>query len=582
MLSLPFRLLGVAAPNLREAIAKKITDAVANGFVQAVTWLIVAGLAFGGIGKLAAWQKPLPPKCETERLCILIAGLEGDADGLKSRSLSNDLRASLKATGVDIQIYELPRKIEASFGGEKEAIRQKAARRAERFLRQQRADVIIYGSLEDGGGLRLWVQPAGGKPQGGVVAYAKWETGLTLPDGFDKEVSAALSVSILASLDHDALAKELEGLNWSAIIARLGPISRNMPPSLSGEEKSQLYASYALALLERSFHEESLDDARLSIQFYELALRHTQRAADPFKWARRHNNLGNGYYQQYVLTYDWESLGKAIGNYNTYLSVYARDVDLIEWAVGQTNLWSAVEEQAATSLETAMLDQAIKGHRAALEAMTEAAAKAPTDKADVDRIIRRIRENLGQALQSRARRTNDEALMAAALEQQRTHVRLLRDAPRTTDEARREWRRANLNLAIGLVANAEIASNPASAEQAVVLLAALPPTPLGDDTKAIAALWAAVLGSDPGALDQALLRLRERRSAISREADEARWATLCDALAIGLTERWRRTQSAKDRVEAKANHGEVIGWYRDRDLVFRARRLETRLADLPA
>ncbi|SDH69932.1 cyclic nucleotide-binding domain-containing protein [Roseospirillum parvum] len=327
-----------------------------------------------------------------------------------------------------------------------------AALTARQWLIERKAEVLIWGAVDDSGRL-LQLRFASGAPwddaRPGAIAPL---TVLNLPLGFEAAWETLLAATALA-----AVAPRTEA-QLAFLQARLPPlveearaVGTEVAPGFSSHEQAQVYglwgslaglAGYytgkqswvaaaagaldkALAGLDRhaeaewvilnrtrgmvlqTFGERTRTAERLAAaaEAYRAAIAGLRVQEAPREWAWLHNRLGVVCCKVDMLTGDAEALKEGLAAYQKALKVFTRASAPLHWAEAMNNLGQALQVWGDHLKSTEVLKRAVDAFHAALEVRTR--ERDPLGWAA-------SQNNLGSALFLMARHGDDAELLGQA------------------------------------------------------------------------------------------------------------------------------------------------------------------------
>ena len=319
-------------------------DAIRRAVAVVMLWL--AALA----------AQTVPADAAESDIVVLVARLDGD-DGSGGRRLRDALDAQGGVVARTTEsLPESDRLIDMA------ALQAGAAR-----LEELDAELLLWGRVSDGGGLRLAALAHGDAvgmeaSHGGVRVFA-----LAGGPAFDASL-AAFTLSMLEPVS----AKQADALFRIALSA-----SRDLTSSLADAD--------ALPANERAGLEHALGLSlgvlavqRRDLAALEQAADHLTRAAGGFDreaarvvWASAQSDLGDAL----VLLGDQEQANKrlqqATAAYRAALEVWRPEATPLRWAGAQAGLASALTSLGARSGDDALFDAAITAYRATLPVLEE-------------------------------------------------------------------------------------------------------------------------------------------------------------------------------------------------------------------
>ena len=330
---------------------------------------------------------PPPPAASGKQFAILVAKLEGDKDGSQTRHIRNSL---ITQFGQQSQIDVLFRDETLAMPlGNLRAELSEAEKHGQKWLKQQRADVLVWGEVAASDKvlrLRFLSQSGDG---GGTKAYRLNEV-LELPANFNADLGAVLAVQAATSIkpiyerSGEALANVIE-----PVVAKLRPLAENPPASFADEDKARLWEAFASG--EQRLGEERGDNTQLetAILYYRKVLEVSTRERVPLDWAGTQNNLGTALASLGERESGTARLEEAVAAFREALKERTRERVPLDWAMTQNNLGTALCSLGERESGTARLEEAVAAYREALKERTR--ERVPLDWA-------MTQNNLGNAL----------------------------------------------------------------------------------------------------------------------------------------------------------------------------------------
>ena len=391
------------------------------------------------------------PVASGKQFAILVGKLEGDKDGSQTRHIRSSL---ITQFGQQSQIDVLFRDETLAMPlGNLRAELSEAEKHGQKWLKQQRADVLVWGEVAASDKvlrLRFLSQSGDG---GGAKAYRLNEV-LELPANFNADLGAVLAVQAATSIrpiyerSGEALANVIE-----PVVAKLRPLAENPPASFADEDKAKLWEAFASGeqrLGEERGHNTQLETA---IRYYRKVLEVSARERVPLDWAMTQNNLGTALWSLGERESGTARLDEAVAAYREALKERTRERVPLDWAVTQNNLGAALWCLGERESGTARLDEAVAAFREALKERTR--ERVPLDWA-------RTQNNLGTALFKPWRARERTARLDEAVAAYREALK-----ERTRERVPLAWAETQNNLGTALRSLGERESGTARLEEAV-------------------------------------------------------------------------------------------------------------------
>ncbi len=311
------------------------------------------------------WKKGLPEPCEQDRICVVVAGLQGDEDGRQTAHIIHSLEevfATLEGESP-IQIQTLPRRISRSLTGNSADNRKEQRVHAQLWMEQQKADVLIYGEVAKADSvLRLSVMATETEKNEG---YALTDT-LELPQDFSADFGGILAAEIANSTSRfmdtgNYVADVLEPL-----IEKIKPLINSLPASISANSRASLLSSFANSLMVLGTADSSNERLVEAAKYFEQA-RAILPEDEPMLLAMIRNNLANIYDEIGSRQIRADLKQEAIKLYEANLEIYTREQYPLDWALTQGNIGSTHLGLAYQQTGRDHFDKAIASMRKALE-----------------------------------------------------------------------------------------------------------------------------------------------------------------------------------------------------------------------
>lgn len=297
----------------------------------------------------------VPADAAESDILVLVARLDGD--GSQERRLRDALDAQGGVVARTIEFLpESDRLIDMA------ALQVGAAR-----LEESDAELLLWGRVSDGGGLRLAALAHGDAvgmeaSHGGVRVFA-----LAGGPAFDASL-AAFTLSMLEPVS----AKQADALFRVALSA-----SRDLTSSLAdadalpASERAGLEYALGLSLGVLAVQRRDLAILEQATDHLTQAAGGFDREAAPVVWASAQSDLGDAL----VLLGDQEQANKrlqqATAAYRAALEVWRPEATPLRWAGAQAGLASALTSLGARSGGDALFDKAITAYRATLPVLEE-------------------------------------------------------------------------------------------------------------------------------------------------------------------------------------------------------------------
>ena len=404
------------------------------------------------IREWAASSLGTPPPRPPGVLTLVVAPLEGDADGRATAAVNRALRGQ-----PGWEVRQACRGLETTGTAADDRL---AGRNVQGLLRQRDGDVLLWGDAGDAQALRFRFVGRGLPPRAGIAPFA---LDRALLAANPPEVAAtALTVAALAALTN---ADTPRGQQAAALLQQrlpaLAALLEDPPPGLTPAQRQDL--AWAQAQAEQALGEEAADlaalaraeqhwwdlsarmdrtlapDAWAGAQYslgttlaragqqqgntgqLEAAVAAFQRALEawtqeraPMDWAMTQNTLGNTLTMLGDRGRNRDQLVAGVAAYGDALRVYSRDRTPLDWAMTQNNLGNALATLGDRDGDASKLAGAIEAYRDALREWTQ--DRAPLAWAATQ-------HNLGATLRALGARTGDAARLEAAAEAYRAALR---------------------------------------------------------------------------------------------------------------------------------------------------------------
>ena len=376
------------------------------------------------------------PRAKGTHFTVLIADLDGDADGTHTRHIVAALR---NYTGLDVilvgrgpKTFDLGTRVEAQLEAEK---------RGRDILGKLNGDVLIFGEVAQANTrLRLRFLPGHEALEDRQGSYQLQAA--ELPAEFGSDFHAVLMALVAASI---APVTEQAG---SYLVDLLRPAARklenllaNPPPQLNSYQRGLLLCGLGLATLrlgqqtgEDAWFSRSLATCHDTLQVW-------TRARAPLQWAMTQNNLGSTLMALGYRERSGTCFKEAIAAYRSAAGVLTRQRSPLDWAGIQTNLASALSGLGELEKRTDHLNKAVKVFEKALK--EGARERAPLQWA-------MTQNNLGSALRMLGRREDGTEHLEQAVAAFRAALEV-----RTRERVPLEWATTQNNLGAALLSLGE-------------------------------------------------------------------------------------------------------------------------------
>ena len=358
--------------NFAAAISHNI---VANVICNTVAWLAVAAGVW--TGAQAVWDEPWPEPCTGVKLCIAVAGLEGDdANASQSKYVR---RALDTAYGSDrpeglVHVVNVPRKLERDYSGDSAENRAKAEHTGRKWLARLNADILVYGVVvESGQAFDLYFLL--GKTDADACDNTYVTERFRLEARFAADTAAALAAVAVSAVMPvcDRRGQYLVEI-LKPFVARLERLVESSPASLAGDSRASVFHAYALAMATIGEQSEDSDSLEKAIAAYREALKEWTRARVPLDWAMTQNNMGVALRSLGERESGTARLTEAVRAYSEALKEYTRNRVPLQWAAIQNNLGAALRDLGERRGDETALEDAIAAFRGALEEYEKAGA----------------------------------------------------------------------------------------------------------------------------------------------------------------------------------------------------------------
>ena len=291
---------------------------------------------------------------------VLIADLEGDADGSQTEQLAEALSDSR-----GLQVIQLGRVLKIGNVGDVKQNIAKAEGTGRTWLREKKADVLVWGR-DTGTFLKLRFLSAGapGRPDG----LGRFGEVFELPRGFGPALGTQIvSLTLIAV----APATEAQGTYLVELLKptalKLKKLLDDKSPGFESEQRSRLQHSFGVAatvLGEQTGDSDWLEEA---VAAYRAALEERTRERVPLDWAATQNNLGTALGTLGERESGTARLEEAVAAYRAALEEWTRERVPLAWAMTQNNLGAALRTLGQRESGTARLKEAVAAYGAALE-----------------------------------------------------------------------------------------------------------------------------------------------------------------------------------------------------------------------
>jgi tetratricopeptide (TPR) repeat protein len=519
-----------------------------------VAWNVIASVivAAGGFvfgRSLFLWRRANAKRQRREaggtQFAILVAGLDGDANGSQTNHIVAGLEKQLLPPGEACLRVLSYSEVLAVGSGERTPAMAAAEARGRDWLEQEGADLLLWGEAGENGLLRLrFLQPEGdGGPTGPYALNAELE----LPQNFGEDGAVAI-----AALAATAILQVREGSGETlaplieAVLERLRPLAENPPASFGGAVRAELWHAYGAGQL--CLAQKHGDPSRfvLAAAYFRKALEEWPRERAPLEWAKAQNNLGTALSALGMRESGTELLQAAANAFGDALQEWTRERAPLAWASVYSNLGAVL----ASLGERGDGNGAERFHQAA-EACRRALKEQTRKRVPLQWASTQI--NLGNALAAIGEREDRTAYIGQA-------IQAFRDALKgaTRERAPLRWAAAQNSLGTAL---ASLGERKGSARRLYQATEAYSETLKEWTRERAPAEWAGVynnLGSALTALgdlknsvpliEKAAAAFRKALEVWTRESDPLNWAMAQNNLGNALLRLGER-QGSKARFE---------------------------------
>lgn len=515
-----------------------VTGAIAYAFRDSLMDLSVVKQLRADVGETVDGVFRRWPVASGKEFAVAVAQIERD----EKDEVAQSLAVALKISGVErLQIHRRLRFVDAANLDQAEA---DAHRTARRWLEKTRADLLFWGQVLPGGGIRLIMSLRNADAKGETRASQHHlaftfleETGEPL-----KAFEAAVQAQVLGFLSQFDSSRAVADQLRQAI----DRLQRVVVSRTKGPGRDALV--FALANSQVMLGEQAGDRAVLAqaVATYQELLDARARREVPLDWAMTQNNLGNALWSLGKLEGDVARWEQAQAAYRAAQEEYPPAKYPLEWAMTQNNLGLVLESLGKREGSTETIAAAAAAYRAGLERLDR--KSMPDDWALLE-------NNLGNALFAIGERETGTARLAEAAEAYQAALGVYR-----RDKAPLRWAMAQGNLANAWTARGEREKNAALLNQAVVAyraaLAEYPVAKLPLDWARTQSNLGTALGRlgelEPGVarLKEAVTALRSALQKRSRESAPLEWAQTQNNLGTALVALGTREKSVPTLDEA--------------------------------
>ncbi|MEJ2117032.1 MAG: tetratricopeptide repeat protein [Alphaproteobacteria bacterium] len=308
---------------------------------------------------------------------VLIAQLEGDADGAQTRhiaeSLENLFSQSGKNDAPQLRVARYPKALKLGRAEVSGAV-AKAEAKGQTGLARQNADVMVWGCVSTADNvLRLRFLPrerAGTSSENSSVSAKRYRLNevIELPLNFPADWGAAITVLAMAGIEpaYKDTDHTLADVN-EPLVEILASLATNIPATVADETKAVIWYAYALG--EQMLGEERGDTSRLetAITSYRKALSGWTRDKAPLTWAMAQNSLGNTLIALGERDGNPARLNQAVVSYREALKERVRERVPLDWAATQNNLGAVLMTLGGLEGNPARYEEAAAAYRSSLE-----------------------------------------------------------------------------------------------------------------------------------------------------------------------------------------------------------------------
>ncbi len=596
--------IGVVALAIAAAVGAGLSDTIKEA-------------AKSGAGKVATWAQDqvegifpseLPQADKDAAFSILVAKLDGDADGSQTNHVTAALRRAFDQTNdrYRIEVKRVQRVLKAGISGDIFRDHQQAEKTGQDWLRTSGAHVLVWGDVLDRNkALRLFFVLSEGTSDKRASESYKLSEGLELAKDFDQDLGLVIAARAVAaaepayytgtfvadSLDElypkltalvgQRLVQQSKGicemkLAVADVAATLGLQKGENRRLLEAIQGYKLVAADKLCSANQSLRPRMLiglgfalqtlgaresDTARLdeAVAAYREALKEWTREGEPLEWATTQNNLGNALQTIGERESGTARLDEAVAAYREALKEWTRERVPLNWAMTQNNLGNSLQTLGERESGTARLDEAVAAYREALKERTR--KRVPLDWA-------MTQNNLGSALTTLGERESGTARLDEAVTAYREALREW-----TRERVPLQWAATQNNLGTALQTLGARESGAARLDEAVAAFREA----LKERTRERVPLDWAMTQNNMGnvlltlgeresgtvRLDEAVAAYREALTERTRERAPFLWALTQENVAIVLLTLFERSGERKTGLDALATVDAALVVYRE-------------------
>lgn len=297
-----------------------------------------------------------------DRIGILVAQFEGDADNLLQETIMDNLGKEL---GKAANVTKWPDALVMGDGVDHDRAR-KSDKTAQKWLNKKHNDVLVWGRRKSDGVVSLRFTARDGVTTD--AATHRLTEDLDLPESAIAQLGGVIAVQA-ASLAAPAV--DQAGIylapKMREISDRLKPFADYPPASFDANTRAWLRFSFALArqtLGEQTGHSSYLEEA---IVGYRAALDDWHCDKVPLFWAITQNNLGNALCALGAKDLEPRRLEEAIEAYCASLQIKPDNGVALDWAMTQDNLGIALMVLGKREPSSIRLEESLRAHRSALQ-----------------------------------------------------------------------------------------------------------------------------------------------------------------------------------------------------------------------
>ena len=289
-----------------------------------------------------------------KRITLLIAKLDGDnTSGTLRETIIDAIREQISDS---VAVYRWPDPLTLENGIDEEA-EERARKKAIRWLKKKRCDLLIWGRVKADNNVSLRFTPAEideAKPR----TYILTPGTLELPAKFIADLGVAIAAYVASNIRIATASGHYMVPTLRALADRLHAITNNEGEKFGLTTAGSLKHCHAFVLIKLYEQSNAIDDLEASIALGRAALALRTRSNMPDEWAKTQNNLGTALARLGHVTGESKYFHDAIRALQASLEERSPQKSLLGWTGTQLNLAGAFVELGRQVDDVANIEQA--------------------------------------------------------------------------------------------------------------------------------------------------------------------------------------------------------------------------------